>query len=339
MNNELEQKIDELSRLVKTQGEKLAVLENKPIQLDRLLDNSSKDVIEIIVSERIKNIVVGEFPNKIYQHNGFFGSSILVNSSQGFTSTQESGFLINVKPVLNNEIMLRRNAFDLSGNGFSWDEPFSFKTSVWMSYGDLSDTTFANTEIYILHGERDANLGYAGFKISGSTIKGVAKVKNGSSEILTSSLQTFVDEIPFDLRIDYTRDGNIIFFINDEQEAMLGMGDMGDAHPNIYNFTLKTTSTPITISSSTDATPIVITTSSSHGFATGDFVTITNHSINTNANSTTANPAWEIIVTGGTTFSLTGSTATGGGVGNSGTVDYEKQLHISHVDFISGLTR
>src|SRR3990167_5063704 len=153
MNEELNNRIDELSRLVKTQGEKLAVLENKPIQLDRLLDNSSKDVIEIIVSERIKNIVVGEFPNKIYQHNGFFGSSILVNSSQGFTSTQESGFLINVKPVLNNEIMLRRNAFDLSGNGFSWDEPFSFKTSVWMSYGDLSDTTFANTEIYILHGE------------------------------------------------------------------------------------------------------------------------------------------------------------------------------------------
>lgn len=69
----------------------------------------------------------------------------------------------------------------------------------------------------------------------------------------------------------------------------------------------------VSISSSTNATPIAITTSTAHGYSTGDTVFIYDHATNTNANGT-----WEITVTGSTTFTLTGSTGNGVG-GASGT--------------------
>lgn len=64
------------------------------------------------------------------------------------------------------------------------------------------------------------------------------------------------------------------------------------------------------ISSSTNATPIAITTSAAHGYSTGDTVFICDHTTNTNANGT-----WEITVTGSTTFTLNSST--GNGVGGA----------------------
>ncbi len=69
----------------------------------------------------------------------------------------------------------------------------------------------------------------------------------------------------------------------------------------------------INITSSTNATPIEVTTSSSHGYSTGDTVLIQNHSTNTNANG-----YYEITVTASNKFTLTGST--GNGIGSSGTV-------------------
>lgn len=68
-----------------------------------------------------------------------------------------------------------------------------------------------------------------------------------------------------------------------------------------------------TISSSTDATPIVITTAAAHQLTTGDQVFISGHTTNTNANG-----LFTITVASATTFSLTGSTATGGGAGSGG---------------------
>lgn len=61
--------------------------------------------------------------------------------------------------------------------------------------------------------------------------------------------------------------------------------------------------------SSTDATPIVMTTAT-HGLTTGDRVSIYGHETNTNANGT-----WTVTVTSTTKFSLDGSTGTGGGAG------------------------
>ncbi len=56
----------------------------------------------------------------------------------------------------------------------------------------------------------------------------------------------------------------------------------------------------------TNASPIQITTSAPHGLSTGQIVTIIGVTGNTNANGT-----WSIIVTGTTTFTLTGSTGNG----------------------------
>lgn len=68
------------------------------------------------------------------------------------------------------------------------------------------------------------------------------------------------------------------------------------------------------IASSTNASPIVVTTSAAHGYTTNDTVMIDGHLLNTGANGN-----WTIIVTGATTFSLTGSVgvAVGGATGSS----------------------
>jgi len=69
------------------------------------------------------------------------------------------------------------------------------------------------------------------------------------------------------------------------------------------------------IASSTNATPIVVTTSSTHGFTTGDLVFIDGHATNTAANG-----FWLIASAAGTTFSLTtpaGVNSTGNGVGGA----------------------
>ena len=70
-----------------------------------------------------------------------------------------------------------------------------------------------------------------------------------------------------------------------------------------------------TVTDATNATPIVVTCSGSHGFTSGDTVYITGVVGNTAANGT-----WTILSTGATTFSLNGSAGNGaysaGGTGN-----------------------
>lgn len=77
-------------------------------------------------------------------------------------------------------------------------------------------------------------------------------------------------------------------------------------------WTSRRLQTAVSITSSTNASPIAITIAN-HGYSTGDTVVITGHTTNTNANGT-----WEITVTGTNTFTLTGSTGNGVG-GASGT--------------------
>lgn len=71
---------------------------------------------------------------------------------------------------------------------------------------------------------------------------------------------------------------------------------------------------PVAISSSTNASPIAITTSAPHGYTSGDTVQIIGHQTNTGANG-----LWVIAVTGASTFTLTGSTgvAVGGATGQA----------------------
>lgn len=75
----------------------------------------------------------------------------------------------------------------------------------------------------------------------------------------------------------------------------------------------------LTVSGSTDATPVVITTSTSHGYSTGNSVWISGLLVTGGVNSN-ANGSWDITVLSATTFSLTGSTGTGGTQIRNGTV-------------------
>jgi hypothetical protein len=70
---------------------------------------------------------------------------------------------------------------------------------------------------------------------------------------------------------------------------------------------------PVSIASSTNANPIVITTAAVHSLTTGDIVEIANHLVNTNANG-----VWTVTVVTTTTFSILQA---GNGVGGAtGTV-------------------
>jgi hypothetical protein len=77
--------------------------------------------------------------------------------------------------------------------------------------------------------------------------------------------------------------------------------------PNYY--TLFNAAAPRAIASSTNASPITITTSAAHGYSTGDKVTIIGHLVNTAANG-----QWTITVVDADEFTLDGSVGNGVGV-------------------------
>ena len=95
-------------------------------------------------------------------------------------------------------------------------------------------------------------------------------------------------------------------------------------------YTLLSDGKARTITSSTDAAPIVITLAS-HGFSTGDKVTIIGHTTNTNANGT-----WDITKVNANTFSLDDSTKLGDGAGgNDGCVaDAAKKIFVQDFKII-----
>jgi hypothetical protein len=74
----------------------------------------------------------------------------------------------------------------------------------------------------------------------------------------------------------------------------------------------------VNITSSTNATPIVITTAAAHGLMTGDYVTIAAHITNTNANG-----VWRVGTTPTATefqiLQIDGTNTTGNGIGSGGT--------------------
>lgn len=83
---------------------------------------------------------------------------------------------------------------------------------------------------------------------------------------------------------------------------------------------------PRAIASSTNASPIQVTTAAPHGYATGDKIAITGHAVNTNANG-----YWTVTVTGATTFTLDGST--GNGVGGATGTHYPRAKYAFAADF------
>lgn len=106
---------------------------------------------------------------------------------------------------------------------------------------------------------------------------------------------------------------------NGATAARIAPGDTvkikGSPNPTSLGITAKWTSgrraSTVNIISSTNATPIVIT-SDVHGYVTGQTIQITGHGTNTNANGT-----FEITVLSSTTFSLDNSVGNGVGSGGS----------------------
>lgn len=95
---------------------------------------------------------------------------------------------------------------------------------------------------------------------------------------------------------------------------------------DVKSYTILDAAAPRAIASSTNASPIVVTTGAAHGYATGDKIAITGHAVNTNANG-----YWEIVVTGATTFELVGST--GNGVGGATGTHYPRAKYAFAADF------
>jgi len=80
-------------------------------------------------------------------------------------------------------------------------------------------------------------------------------------------------------------------------------------HQSSVPYTLLSAAPVLAITSSTNATPIVVT-KVAHGLATGDIITVNGHATNTAANG-----RWTVIRVDADTFSLTGSVGNGIGGG------------------------
>ncbi len=89
---------------------------------------------------------------------------------------------------------------------------------------------------------------------------------------------------------------------------------MNNIQREVKKYTLLSAGKVVAIASSTNASPIEITTSGAHGLSTGDKVTINGHTTNTSANG-----SWTIIKVDATKFTLTDSVGVGIG-GASGCV-------------------
>ena len=105
--------------------------------------------------------------------------------------------------------------------------------------------------------------------------------------------------------------------VNGEVALLAGYSSAGDGGGGMLWFT-----TPLptnrTVTNATNASPIVVTTSSAHGLSNGQRIMIAGVTGNTAANGT-----WVIAGVTATTFQLTGSTGSGayvsgGGIGDGG---------------------
>ena len=106
--------------------------------------------------------------------------------------------------------------------------------------------------------------------------------------------------------------------------------------PVVQNTAISRAS-PIAISSSTNANPIVVTTAAAHGLSTGAVIVISGHAVNTAANG-----AWTATSVTSTTFSIP---VVGNGVGTASgqvvkmPIDSDVQFQVNAVwDDVAGIT-
>lgn len=117
--------------------------------------------------------------------------------------------------------------------------------------------------------------------------------------------------------------GDTIRVMGSPDPTSLGINGIWTDCPNYGN------QVTINISSSTNASPIAVTTAT-HGLSTGDYVRIESHTTNTKANG-----LWKVTVTSSTVFTLDGSTGNGVG-GATGTF---KKYTNAVVELASAITK
>lgn len=100
----------------------------------------------------------------------------------------------------------------------------------------------------------------------------------------------------------------------DNTHSYFGVGDDNTATAATMTDLQGALAATVNIASSTNASPIVLTTSAAHGYTAGDTITVDGHLVNTSANGT-----WVITVPTGTTIGLVGSVGVGVGAGTGTT--------------------
>lgn len=114
--------------------------------------------------------------------------------------------------------------------------------------------------------------------------------------------------------------GTDFWVVRDQRTAHFGMADAAEG---LEVSASSVQAGQVNITSSTNATPIVLTVGS-HSFVAGQRVKVEGHLSNTNANG-----SWSISSVGGTTITLAGSTGNGAG-GATGTVTLDHPVPIEY---------
>ena len=182
----------------------------------------------------------------------------------------------------------------ITGHGFSSGQQVTLTST-----GTLPAGLSTNTIYYVLRQDTDniklsATLGGAAVDITAAAGGGTHTVTTGTGSSGTYGLSKFPQ-----------------FALYDAAAGTYTQNDVGIDRPSAA-ITIAAVTVTNAIASSTDATPIVVTTASAHGLYNGQEITIKDHTTNTNANG-----AWTVTRLTATTFSLNGSVGTGGGAGGA----------------------
>ena len=196
---ELQQKIEELSRVVQNQGDKILVLENKPNQLDRLLDNNSKNII----TETVRKFFLDSMFETIYYYNTWFDSADGLEAVGGrFTAAGQ--YSLDTTAVISNEAYAAKvNPYVLGSLDFTKESRFRVT---------LMPEQITNQTIKVVVGDESTH-GY-GFQISNATLSGFT-IKGGTST--TKTILTITANTNYKLEARFFPNSRVDFIVNNTE--------------------------------------------------------------------------------------------------------------------------
>lgn len=209
---QLNSKIDGLEKdlsSTKTEIQNLKTTINNPpqIRLDRYLDNTSKDIIEDIVSERIIDITWDDY---FYFHS--FPEAVdgwAVSGGGASTGVSGAGVTLQTGAVATNSASAGK--LSLNQQVLTYDEIGRFRTT--FETGSVADTT-----INIGIGTPTSSNNHYGFRVINDTLYGVTG--NGSSET-TRSLGTIGANNAYTIEARLFPGQRVDFYVSDSDKANL----------------------------------------------------------------------------------------------------------------------